>query len=424
MFVKVQFKDSKKFIKLQNGFTYTDFINVVRSRFDLQTGADLRMYDESHIEIDQDILEELLEANPKSTQIIKDHSEEEAASSCTDTLTSHSFSEQDVPSERRSKRLKTSQQDDRVGAAEEQRSAKEMVLAALKEKSKGDEIREEYKATNTLSNEMRRALVNILVGHMTERQLQGRIPTQKQREHYALGIVNLFPSLKDPFSKKGYEHFYDAASGSANLAWCLKTVQRNNSRHTESKNKPNSEQGGPNIRRDISLEHQLEGDALVEAISLLAHTGVEETIFEKMRQTFHQELVHNADMATNILKTFPRFLDTKGLVNQDFVLLFDLDTSSKLLERWDGTFKPKIIQEARNLTKTSPEQRLLMSAEKTPENAKDSYWDSNLSTLLLLVHPLPPSAGRKMAAKISASDAVEKLVVFQKKPPNKCQLGT
>ncbi len=27
MFVKVQFKDSKKFIKLQNGFTFTDLIN-------------------------------------------------------------------------------------------------------------------------------------------------------------------------------------------------------------------------------------------------------------------------------------------------------------------------------------------------------------------------------------------------------------
>ncbi len=55
----------------------------------------------------------------------------------------------------------------------------------------------------------------------------------------------------------------------------------------------------------------------MEAISLLAHTGVEETIFEKMRQTFRyrQELVHNTDMATNILKTFPRFLDTKGLVS-------------------------------------------------------------------------------------------------------------
>ncbi len=42
----------------------------MRSRFDLQTGADLGIYDESHTEIDEDILEELLEANPKSTLII------------------------------------------------------------------------------------------------------------------------------------------------------------------------------------------------------------------------------------------------------------------------------------------------------------------------------------------------------------------
>ncbi len=127
---------------------------------------------------------------------------------------------------------------------------------------------------------------------------------------YERKMVLFFPPILQ-------EHFYDAASGSCYLAWRLKTVQRNNSRHTERKNKPNSEQGGPNIRRDSRLEHQLEGDALVEAISLLAHTGVEETIFEKMRQTFRyrQELVHNADMATNILKTFPSFLDTKGLVS-------------------------------------------------------------------------------------------------------------
>ncbi len=35
-----------------------------------------------------------------------------------------------------------------------------------------------------------------------------RIPTQKQREQYALGIVTLFPSLKDPFSKKGYVRLF------------------------------------------------------------------------------------------------------------------------------------------------------------------------------------------------------------------------
>ncbi len=43
-----------------------------------------------------------------------------------------------------------------------------MVLAALKENQKEMKSLEEYKATDTLSNEIR-ALVNILVGHMTGR---------------------------------------------------------------------------------------------------------------------------------------------------------------------------------------------------------------------------------------------------------------
>ncbi len=71
-------------------------------------------------------------------------------------------------------------------------------------------------------------------------------------------------------------------------------------------------------------------------------------------------------------------------VNQDFVLLFDLDASPKLLERWDGTFKPKTIQEARNLTKTSV-QRLLISAEKPPENATDSSRQKSSINLIIVM---------------------------------------
>lgn len=36
-----------------------------------------------------------------------------------------------------------------------------------------------------------------------------RIPTRNQKEKYALGVVTLFPSLKDPFSKKGYVSILD-----------------------------------------------------------------------------------------------------------------------------------------------------------------------------------------------------------------------
>ncbi|KAM8745913.1 uncharacterized protein AB9X84_016978 [Acanthopagrus schlegelii] len=48
----------------------------------------------------------------------------------------------------------------------------------------------------------RRLMVNIIVAHMREKE--GRFVNKTTKEFHALGIVSLFPSLKDPYSKKGY----------------------------------------------------------------------------------------------------------------------------------------------------------------------------------------------------------------------------
>ena len=55
-------------------------------------------------------------------------------------------------------------------------------------------------------------------------------------------------------------------------------------------------------------------------------------------------------------------------VNQDFKLLFDADTASKLLERWDTTFKQKIISEAMSLTSTPAVCSLLRSAKNETDS--------------------------------------------------------
>uniref|UniRef100_G3Q7A4 Uncharacterized protein n=1 Tax=Gasterosteus aculeatus TaxID=69293 RepID=G3Q7A4_GASAC len=160
-------------------------------------------------------------------------------------------------------------------------AAKEIVENALLKKPGGEDILEEYKSENSLMHRARRQLVNILASDMTERH--GRIPSRQQKEMYALGII-LFPSLKDPFSPKGY-------------------------------------------------------------------------------------------------------------VNQDFLLLFGAETASKMLEKWDISFKLKVIKEAKQLTPTTELCRLLKAAEKLAE--KDE------------------TAGRKRT-KISPSAAVEKMVHFHK----------
>nr|XP_040059404.1 uncharacterized protein LOC120835012 isoform X2 [Gasterosteus aculeatus aculeatus]XP_040059405.1 uncharacterized protein LOC120835012 isoform X2 [Gasterosteus aculeatus aculeatus] len=103
-------------------------------------------------------------------------------------------------------------------------SAKQLIEAVLRGKSGGEEVLQKYQTTETLTDAARRQMVNFLVAHMIDNH--GHCPTKTIREDYARGIVMLFPSLKDPYSKKGYEHFYDAASSTGYISWRLKTVQR------------------------------------------------------------------------------------------------------------------------------------------------------------------------------------------------------
>ncbi|XP_051959549.1 uncharacterized protein LOC127627248 [Xyrauchen texanus] len=77
-----------------------------------------------------------------------------------------------------------------------------LVEDVLKFKSGGEAVLQEYQETETLTDATRRHMINILVSHMID--THGQLPTKAIREQYAHGIVVLFPSLRDPYSKKGY----------------------------------------------------------------------------------------------------------------------------------------------------------------------------------------------------------------------------
>ncbi|XP_053364396.1 uncharacterized protein LOC128534120 [Clarias gariepinus] len=241
MLLKVKYLSVKKYIKFHSGFTYVEFINEAHS-------------------------------TPSSS---------DAMSSFTDTLSLSSsdsdLREQGIPTGcSRSCKEDSGSSSVKVSVSE---AAKEMVENALHRKPGGEDILKEYRSEKSLSHRTRRQLVNILASDLTEKH--GRIPSRQQKEKYALGIITLFPSLKDPFSPKGY-------------------------------------------------------------------------------------------------------------VNQDFLLLFGAETASKLLEKWDTSFKPKIIKEAKQLTQSADLCRLLKAAEKLGET------------------------GRKRRTKISSSDEVDKMVHFHK----------
>lgn len=88
------------------------------------------------------------------------------------------------------------------------------------------------------------------------------------------------------------------------------------------KSSPGALQGGPSLKRTVAVEQQPDGDTVREAISLLLHSSDDAVVRSKMEETFQhrQDLVHNPEMTTEVLKTYPRFLDVKGLVRADINL--------------------------------------------------------------------------------------------------------
>nr|XP_043888719.1 uncharacterized protein LOC122773835 isoform X1 [Solea senegalensis] len=182
--------------------------------------------------------------------------------------------------------------------------------------------------------------------------------------------------------------------------------------------------GGPSRvqPRPFTADKVLSDEHVEAAIAVLKHSADEDTIREKMKATFiyRQSMVNNEKRAGDVFSVFPRLLDTPGLIEQDFRLLFGEATANKFLEKWPTNLKRKVITESHGLVPTTELLDLMRNAESTAEIENDDVcwsvgWDSDMSAILLLLHLLPPSAqGRKRPGKVSACQAVEHLIRFIK----------
>lgn len=167
--------------------------------------------------------------------------------------------------------------------------------------------------------------------------------------------------------------------------------------------------GGPTVSREFQYapETTLTEEQCREAIALMKHSTDEETVKKKMKLTFphRRKLVLDPHQSSNILSAFPRFRDVKGLViiifqflgnilykvtvtttincllsplsqiEQDFILMFGETASMKLLERWQTTFKQKIIQQCWKLPGLNEMKELLLAADP-PEDGPEADLDS------------------------------------------------
>ncbi|XP_057706986.1 uncharacterized protein LOC130924435 [Corythoichthys intestinalis] len=274
---------------------------------------------------------------------------------------------------------------------------------------------QEYEKNKSLTDATRRLMINILTAEMTD--AHGTSPPKSVRVMNAQGIVALFPYLENPYSQHGYEHYYDPESGSGYLAWRLKTIQRKTAEERSVSGSKSAKIGGPSPGRSrpFTTDTVLSDEDVESAIAVLRHSADENTIREKMKATFNyrHSMVSDDRKSPDVFSVFPRFLDTPGLIEQDFRLLFGEATANKFLEKWATNLKTKIVKESHGLVPNTELLELMSNAESAAE--VEIGWDSDMSAILLLLHLLPPSAqGRKRPGKMSASQAVDNLIRFLK----------
>ncbi|XP_063058389.1 uncharacterized protein LOC134451923 [Engraulis encrasicolus] len=423
MLLRVSFGGVQKYIKMLE-LTFDDFLREVSLKFNIPEDRwlDLKVYDQSNTEVDAEVFEELVKefhgpflvslangapGNPQFTS--------SPGSTASDDTVILNFSLLEPAEEP----LEPAEEPVAAQGSQPKRpcrinyEAKTLIEKILTTKPGGDRIIEEYAKTKSITDSTRRRLINILAAEMTE--THGTSPPRSVKVMYAQGIIALFPYLEDPYSQNGYEHYYDPESGSGYIAWRLKTIQRKASEERVPAVK-SPKVGGPGHGRTTPFTAEVLTDEEVEsAIAVLRHSADEETIREKMKTTFsyRQAMVNDHDKSAEVFSVFPRFLDTPGLVEQDFRLMFGEQTANKFLERWPTTFRARVIKESHGLVPSTDLLDLMHNAETSTE--VENGWDSDTSAIILLLHLLPPSAqGRKKPGKISASNAVDHLIKFQK----------
>ncbi|KAM4597229.1 uncharacterized protein V3H82_023060 [Fundulus diaphanus] len=416
MLVQVEYKGVQKWVRLpvtDDCYDYLKFIQEVHAKFNLTSEVCVELKDSSGVDVDPDIFDELLRSSTVSFKVVTEHTEAPVDES---EVTDASFSSEDGSSLSSASSSATvitentkAQRRRLIEGPPDSKMAKDIVYVALHQKPGGEDVLKEYNKTKSLSDPTRKKLVNILVADMIESH--GRVPPVGVRITYALGIVTLFPNLKDNASPTGYEHYSDPQSGQGYLAYRLKTVQRNTASNFR-RTSESAHQCGPKTLRQTETSDQLFGDDCTEAISIMKHSSNPEVIKEKMKATFQhrQKLLHDLEQSSFILDHFPRFLDTPGLIEQDFIRLFGEDISGKFIARWPTFYKPRVITVSKSLRQSSHLDELLSAQEESGEYE----WDRDLAAILLLVHLLPPTAKGKRQGKISAPEAADRVVKFMK----------
>ncbi|XP_026054773.1 uncharacterized protein LOC113040726 [Carassius auratus] len=191
-------------------FDFCGFIKEASAKFNLPHGANVVLKDSAGVDVDADIFDELVRTSKVSFKILDGDnnksdnvpqaetnlSEPSCPESSFSSIESESSESTAIPQSSKACKKRFLEEPSDCNAS------KDLVHAALHSKPGGSDILKEYEQTSSLSDKTRKKLVNILVADMVEKY--GRIPPVSISLSYALGIITLFPNLKDKCSPTGY----------------------------------------------------------------------------------------------------------------------------------------------------------------------------------------------------------------------------
>nr|XP_055055185.1 uncharacterized protein LOC129439891 [Misgurnus anguillicaudatus] len=168
-------------------------IHKAKRKFSI-SDKDLILQDDTGVEVDEDVFTDLLEERSNNIlwKVVDKDSECQVLDSSSQTDTLSLSSETDDSAGPSSKRPRF----------DEAFEAKQFIRGILEENAGGPAILAQYSEQGKFTDSTRRHLVNVVVAHITGKE--GRVPSKETKTRCALGIVTLFPSLKDPYSRTGY----------------------------------------------------------------------------------------------------------------------------------------------------------------------------------------------------------------------------
>ncbi|XP_028331324.1 uncharacterized protein LOC114481113 [Gouania willdenowi] len=227
MLIKARLGDIQKFVRVTEPHL-KDFLIAAFAKFGVPAVTEgVKVVDSTGTELDDDVFEDVVKDPSVGVLTIKYDTEESVSMASSpeqsDLKSRDSSDSQDTIILSESPSAKQQKLDT---------EAKNLVESILTKKPGGERIMNEYNRSKSLTDETRRKMVNILAADMTEKN--GTSPPRQVKEKYARGIVSLFPYLSDPFSRTGYDHYYDGESGTGYLAWRIKTIQRSTARDRRS----------------------------------------------------------------------------------------------------------------------------------------------------------------------------------------------